>query len=126
MISGQINQVPSISAVVNSDKNLTLRVNGEETISAFVNPQSYIFGSINGVIDITGTIGHMSILSGSISLPKVIGTDIYTGEYEVTPKSFEQELLTKSKNMKNDVLVHKIPYYETSNLTGTTVYIGGD
>lgn len=126
MISGQINPIPSISAIINSDKNLTLRINGEKNISASINSQSYIFGSINEVAGIAGTIDYQSMVSGSIKLPKVIKAETYIGDYEVTPKSFEQELPTKSKNMKDDVLVHKIPYYETSNLTGTTVYIGGD
>ena len=33
---------------------------------------------------------------------------------------------TKNKKMEDNVTVLAIPYFETSNLTGKTVYIGGE
>ena len=49
----------------------------------------------------------------------------YEGEYEVTPRTVAQVLPTKEKNMKNDVTVKEIPFYEVGNLqNGKTVYIG--
>lgn len=49
----------------------------------------------------------------------------YEGEYEVTPRTVTQVLPTKEKNMKNDVTVKEIPFYEVGNLqNGKTVYIG--
>lgn len=52
--------------------------------------------------------------------------DPYMGEYEVMPSPTSQQTLkTAQKLMSNDVIVHKIPYYETSNNSGgNTVYIG--
>lgn len=47
----------------------------------------------------------------------------YDGEYVVTPKTVEQTLGTADKYMESDVLVRDIPYYETSNQSGITVYI---
>ena len=49
----------------------------------------------------------------------------YSGDYEVIPKVTAQELSTKAKVMDDDVTIRAIPYYETSNLKGKTVYIGG-
>lgn len=49
----------------------------------------------------------------------------YTGDYLVIPDDFQHVLETNDKLMKGDVIVEKIPYYETSNISGTTVYIGG-
>lgn len=50
--------------------------------------------------------------------------DTYKGEYVVTPLAFEETILeTTDKVMKDDVTVLEIPYFETSNLKGTTVYI---
>lgn len=49
--------------------------------------------------------------------------DPYEGPYEVTPKTVEQILETKDKNMVDDVTVHEIPYAEVSNTYGTTVTI---
>ena len=65
---------------------------------------------------------------------RIIGADVaiircegdpYEGEYEVTPRTEEQVLATRNKRMLDDVTVHEIPYYETSNPQGgVTVYIG--
>ena len=52
--------------------------------------------------------------------------DIYDGTYVVTPRPFEQVLPTQDKLMADDVTVKQIPYFETSNVQGTTVYIGSD
>lgn len=50
----------------------------------------------------------------------------YEGEYEVTPKVYENKTLqTKNHSMKNDILIRKIPQSEVSNLSnGTTLIIG--
>lgn len=50
----------------------------------------------------------------------------YEGEYEVTPKVYENKTLqTKNHSMKNDILIRKIPQAEVSNLSnGTTLIIG--
>ena len=51
--------------------------------------------------------------------------DIYTGAYTVTPKDIAQQLKTKNKLLNKDVMVKKIPCFETSNDEGgNTVYIG--
>lgn len=49
--------------------------------------------------------------------------DYYEGPYVVTPKSQEQILNTKNKFLDDNVEVKEIPYFETSNEFGTTVYI---
>ena len=52
------------------------------------------------------------------------GGQPYTGEYTVTPKAHDQTILpTKRKQMLDDVTVLEVPYYETSNESGVTVYI---
>ena len=50
----------------------------------------------------------------------------YTGSYEITPKVAEQKLATKSKYMKDDVTVNGVPYFQTSNEYGDTVYIASE
>lgn len=62
----------------------------------------------------------------SHSTARVIGGDghgggypTYSGSYEVVPAAFEPQTLdTDGKLMKDDVLVHEIPYLETSNDSG--------
>lgn len=49
----------------------------------------------------------------------------YEGTYEITPLANEQTtLLTAQKFMTDNVTVKEIPYFETSNQSGSTVYIG--
>ena len=49
----------------------------------------------------------------------------YTGTYDVTPLPFaEQELRTANRVMAQNVIIHEIPYYETSNPKGKTIVIG--
>lgn len=56
---------------------------------------------------------------------QVIHTDYdpFEGPYEVIPKTYDQVLRTKDKNMEDDVLVYEIPIAETTNEYGTTVTI---
>nr|DAJ45945.1 MAG TPA: hypothetical protein [Caudoviricetes sp.] len=51
----------------------------------------------------------------------------YTGGYTVIPKANAPTVLeTAGKTLNKDVTVTKIPYYETSNPTGDTVYIASE
>lgn len=51
----------------------------------------------------------------------------YEGEYEVTPKTYgEQVLPTRNKRMINNLTVKKIPQYEVSNDSGYTLIIGDE
>lgn len=55
------------------------------------------------------------------------GSKPYEGDYEVTPKADSAVVLpTKDRFLSQDVNVKKIPYFETSNKTGVTVYIASE
>ena len=98
-------------------------------------------GSIAGTVILRGMSGTLSRqggiggklngenrLNGTISIGAGVEKDvpIYEGEYEVTPKVTSQTLDTHGKKMTEDLVVKSIPYYETSNLWGNTVYIGSE
>ncbi len=52
-------------------------------------------------------------------------TPPYDGEYEVTPKTYdEQTLQTVNKKMLKNVTIKKIPQFEVSNEYGCTLIIG--
>ena len=57
-----------------------------------------------------------------------LGGEPYTGEYDITPSTkTNQTLQTAHKILSENVNVKKIPYSQTSNLSGgNTVYIGSD
>ena len=86
-----------------------------------------INGSLSVVRKINGNIGRQNTVSGSINRAVREYATVYEGPYLVTPKPYiEQILETANKHLTEDVRVLEIPYYETSNLTGTTVYIGNE
>lgn len=92
--------------------NNASRLNASGTSSTALIPWN-IYG-ING-----GYGGGSSGGGGGSVIP------VYTGAYDVTPDpDVMQTLLTAGKQMTENVTVQKIPYYETSNIDGTTVYIG--
>ena len=59
-----------------------------------------------------------------VLIEKYPGT--YEGEYEITPRAYDQTLDTKDKTLLQDMTVFKIPFSETINLSGGyTANIGG-
>lgn len=51
----------------------------------------------------------------------------YTGAYGVTPKAYEEQILeTAHKYLTQNVTVHEVPIYVTSNPSGETVYIASE
>lgn len=48
----------------------------------------------------------------------------YTGPYVVTPKTSQQMLNTAGYRMTENVTINQITYAETSNVYGTTAWIG--
>ena len=51
----------------------------------------------------------------------------YDGEYEVIPKTYDEQVLpTRNKRMINNLTVKKIPQYEVSNDSGYTLIIGDE
>lgn len=58
---------------------------------------------------------------------KVTEADYYTGEYTVTPLADSSVVLeTYQKLMADNVTVEQVPYYETHNTDGITVYIASE
>ena len=56
---------------------------------------------------------------------KLIGGELYEGEYSVTPQTTEQTLETAQKVLTDDVTIRSIPFFDVSNTSGgITVFIG--
>lgn len=66
-------------------------------------------------------------LKGQLTIPIYahMVVDPYEGPYTIIPKAFDnQSLHTKNKTCSDDILVEKVPYYETTNNSnGLTAYI---
>ena len=51
----------------------------------------------------------------------------YRGAYTVTPRAYNEVILdTNGKVMGDNVTVYRVPYFETSNPDGETVYIAAE
>lgn len=74
---------------------------------------------------ISGTLSPIGTLSGELVVPQYLNAEEYPGPYVVTPRAHTPvELETQYKLMNDNVLVLKVPYYETTNLfDGKTAYI---
>lgn len=79
-------------------------------------------------ITLTGVINDVATLSGTIQEAAAYEPKgkLYDGKYSVIPDTDAVVLPTKDKTMREDIKVFAIPYWETSNDTGTTVTIGGN
>lgn len=83
-------------------------------------------GILEPVASLGGTLSGSVHLGGSLSKPSGLPPE-YTGDYLVTPKAFERTRLpTNGLVMRDDVTVVEIPYFETSNISGTTVFIADE
>lgn len=93
-----------------------------------ISPSNVSVGQLKAVVSNTvsliGKLNPANKLQGIISAIEPV--ESYKGVYTITPKIDSQTMRTKNKKMEDNVTVLAIPYYETSNLTGKTVYIGGN
>ncbi len=79
-------------------------------------------GTISAVPGLSGKLSCNIELKGALSVPD--DYSLYFGDCEVVPKAFEtQTIATANKLLRSDILVREIPYFETHNTKGTTVYI---
>lgn len=79
-----------------------------------------IAGNIVQIHSITGDISSALSIQGSVSPGQLAPRfPIYDGVYEVTPLAqLDIVLDTANKILQNNVTVNKIPYFQTSNLSG--------
>ena len=76
----------------------------------------------------------MIITPTTVGIPMDIGASItvgnaetYDGDYIVTPQAHSETVLhTNGYIMTDNVTVIKIPYFEVSNQSGTTIYIADE
>ena len=93
-----------------------------------IKSKTVISGSVSSKTTIFGIISTNGVLSDSIEgRIKVTHATLpnYQGQYEATPSLIEQIFPTNETSMRNDFVVHKIPYYEIENQSGgLTAVIG--
>lgn len=99
----------------------------ELTISGTLAEEAELVGTLHGEETLQGNLASTQSVTATLTVPPIRGGVIYDGAYEVTPKASEQTVLeTRNKLMTDDVTVLEIPYYETYNTSGYTVYIANE
>lgn len=87
-------------------------------------------GELTLITVLDGEIANLLELDGELGIVLQGGGSVYPwydGETEVTPRAYDEVVLyTNGKVMPSDVTVFRVPYYETSNPDGTTVYIANE
>lgn len=121
---GDLNTQISLKGKVSNDIQLKGKISQKDTLKGVLGNTLNITGKLT-LPTLNGTLTNNVILSGVINLSSG-SYQIYNGDYEITPKIEKQVLNTKNKAMIDDVHVNKIPYFETSNDYGKTIYIGSE
>lgn len=108
----------------NNSINLSL-ANSSTTLTADDSELKHIeVGDASAVSLSVASVAEIPLVAGDTT---AILPDPYTGSYEVTPKAYEEQILqTANKTMAQNVTVHEVPYYETPNTDGDTVYIASE
>ena len=94
-----------------------------------VKSKASVIGHVNAKSSIIGTVASNTVLAGQL-IGKIVVThsDLpdYEGSYEATPAINEDRVFsTKDKSLRDDFIVHKIPYSEVENQGGgLTAVIG--
>lgn len=93
-----------------------------------IREEGVVTGTIVINAAVSGTVNIDQAVSGSIKLPELVPwAKRYDGEYVITPLAHDNQVLeTNNKLLTDDVTVLKVPYFETSNLHGNTVYIASE
>lgn len=97
-------------------------------VDGYISVQGTLIGEISSEEGISGEISTVEEpLNGILTIPPEIPVDIYEGDYNVVSRPFtDGEFQTQGLKMRENLVVLKIPYHETSNEHGYTIYIGGE
>lgn len=75
-------------------------------------------------MQVRGTLTDISSLNGTLTLPESVRAEPYHGQYDITPKAYDDQVFeTIGKVMTDNIVIRKVPYVESHNESGTTVYI---
>lgn len=127
VLDAKLTPVSSINGTLTGGSGLAGHITVEDGIEGDTSTEElHLDATLTPTQRIGGVLQGIQTLIGSVTVGNC-GYEEYRGDYEVIPKvSSDQVLSTKDKKMNRDVTVFKVPYWETSNESGITVYIGVD
>lgn len=71
--------------------------------------QATLTGTLSPVETITGELSPIGSLEGELTIPRIIESETYEGEHEVTPSDETQILQTADKTVRQNIIINPIP-----------------
>lgn len=124
-MNSELNINEAINGLISSGEVLTGTLSSSSVLTGSIGASGLLNGLINANAGLQGTIIESNVLKGDLSM-EAASYPVYSGDYEVTPSTESQTLNTMNKVMADDVSIKEIPYFETSNEYGKTIYIGSE
>ena len=120
-VTGSLSPTLSIQGVLQKELQVTGILSKDLILTATIEQvDGKITGTLTNLLSLSGSLAKEYEITGNITLPVLQYTeDDYTGDYFIVPLAQQQTLLqTKGKRLHDNVVVDKIPFYQTSNLSG--------
>ncbi len=126
-MEGKMTSPASLPGALLPSANLTGEMSVPPDIKGKMTSPASLSGTLSTPANLTGKLSAPAKLEGKITIPTAIEKETYGGDYEVTPLANSSVVLeTSGKLMTDDVTVLQVPYYQTSNEYGDTVYIASE
>ena len=123
-VDGKIDGTEQINGTLGDDKDVVGVIGSDSKTIGVIAPLEEISATLKSDGGLSGDLEGTSTMQGDVLIGNCIDAPPYRGDYIITPKVDEQIMATRQKVMFDDVTIKAIPYYETANVYGTTIYIG--
>lgn len=119
-------EVNTLESTLETNTSLLGTINNNNAIDGIIENTISIKGTLDSNSELSGVIENNNSISGTLTIGGGGSYTDYDGSYDIIPKTTSQTLNTTNKIMRDDVLIEEIPYFETSNEYGNTIYIGSE
>lgn len=100
------------------------RISAEGGLAGRLSPSGSLSGALSATECLSGGLTSSGALTGALAAAGASEWPVYTGETEVLPRAHARSILpTAHRSMASDITVLEVPYWETGNDSGITVYI---
>lgn len=123
-VDGRIGGTEQIVGALSNADGVTGRIYSDGGAVGAIAPSEEMYAEMESEGHLVGDLVGESVMQGEVVIGNCIEAPPYKGDYVITPKVDAQTMQTRARYMLDDVTVKAIPYYETANTYGTTIYIG--
>lgn len=121
-LGGTLSEISVITGIIKADF-VPYNIVGSDG-SVFITDDGYSFLGMMESTPLTGTLAVMEEITGVLTVPSVVGSETYTGDYTVTPGETAVVLQTNYKTMTDNVTIEPIPSnYGLITWNGSTLMV---